>query len=225
MTDTVTSPWDPILRANTLLYPETNVLRWLAGASKRVPAGANALDVGFGSGHHLRLFIDHGFRAHGTEFLDYAIELGHGAMGESPLAGKLTKGALDHPDLQDSSFHLIIAWGVICLMPPSDIERALADMYRIAAPGAEICLNFRTPDNWFYGLGEELEPGFFKLDERAEEYRDCLYSFYTAEDCSSLCRDAGFEIVNVERAELWKNNMAKRHSWFVMWLRKPEASI
>lgn len=212
--------WERALKANVLRYPSEAVVRWLAGASQRVAKGCDALDVGFGSGQHLQLFMDKGFRANGTELLDTALDIGRQVLGTSPLAGRLIKGDLDHPDLKDSSFHLVVAWGSVFLKPRDGIEWNLRQLHRLCAPQGEVCLNFRSRDNWFCGLGEEIAPGFFRLDKRAADYSNYEYTFVDADEARDLCRNAGFEIVNMERVELWKDNMEKRHSWFVVWLRK-----
>ena len=212
--------WDNALKQNLLLYPSEHVVRFIAGASKRIRPGSNALDIGFGSGQHLQLFLNYGYVAHGTEFLERAIERGHELLDDNPLAGNIIQGDLDHPTLKDNMFSLIIAWGVIPLKPFSEIHCSLDHIKRILEPGGECCLNFRTKENWFYGLGKEVEPNSFILDERAGVYDTTLYTFLDNNEAVALCIEAGLEIINFERVELWKNNATERHSWLNFWLRK-----
>jgi hypothetical protein len=56
--------WSRILDQAELLYPDEQVVRFLARRG-RVRDGAG-LDVGFGSGRHLKVLMDHGYRASGS---------------------------------------------------------------------------------------------------------------------------------------------------------------
>lgn len=213
------SAWATTLQKNILLYPCEPVVRWLASVSSRHPKGSSALDVGFGSGQHLKLFMDYGFRAYGTELIPNAIEQGEKILKGRELGGNLTLGDLDHSSLEPESFHLSLAWGSFFLKPKTGISWNLEKMRDLMTMGGDFCLNFRTKDNWFHGLGEEVDESCFRLDQRAEEYQNMVYTFLDKDEAKSLCQEAGFEIINMERVELFKRDMSQRHSWFVMWLR------
>jgi hypothetical protein len=83
--------WTRILLANELAYPDEQVVRFLAAryGQTGVPAGANGLDVGFGSGRHLKLLMDYGFKAHGLEVVPEALDVAGRRFGGEALLGEL----------------------------------------------------------------------------------------------------------------------------------------
>lgn len=93
--------WLRALKSNQLLYPNESVVRWLSRVRPDLPQECNALDMGFGSGQHLKLFMEFGLRAWGTELLDHAIDRGRLVLRGQRLGGKVIKGYLDHPDLPE----------------------------------------------------------------------------------------------------------------------------
>lgn len=213
--------WESVLRANRLKYPSESVVRFLAAVSSRHPEGSRALDIGFGSAQHLRLLAEWGYKTSGTEMLASALKLAMREMKECPQLDELILGDLDDERLQQSAYSIAIAWGVVFLKPRAGVAWNLAQAWRLLLPGGDFCVNFRTKDNWFASFGEEIEPGFVRLDERAGPYAGTEYCFLERSEIENLCRSAGFDIVNLEGLELWKDGMSQRHSWIVAWLRKP----
>jgi SAM-dependent methyltransferase len=216
--------WTRILQANELAYPDEQVVRFLAGryGPAGVPAGANALDVGFGSGRHLRLLLDYGFSAHGLEVVPEAVEVARRRLGGDPLLGELKVADVrDHP-FPDGFFEVAVAWGVMFLRPPEQMEADLGAVRRMLAPGGGLAVNFRTLDNWLVGRGRQIGPSSWVLDERAAEYRGMSYTFLSDEQAAALLERAGFRIEDYQRLELWRERASRRHSWWSFWVTRPE---
>jgi SAM-dependent methyltransferase len=216
--------WARILRANELTYPDEQVVRFLAAryGEAGVPAGANALDVGFGSGRHLRLLMDYGFTSHGLEVVPEAVDVARRRLGGNRLLGELKVADVrDHP-FPDASFEVVVAWGVLFLRPPEQIEADLRAVHRMLAPGGGLAVNFRTEDNWLVGRGRQTGPSSWVLDERAAEYRDISYTFLSDEQAAGLLERAGFRIDDYQRVELWRERASRRHSWWSFWVTRAD---
>ncbi len=101
------------------------------------------------------------------------------------------------------------------------MRRDLARICRLLEPGGRLCLNLRTRENWFYGLGQELERDYFHLDERAGPYGGALMCFVNEPAARALVSEAGLAIENFEQIAAWRGEDRKCHSWWMIWARKP----
>ena len=206
--------WSRILDEAELLYPDEQVVRFLAARARGGERGGTGLDVGFGSGRHLKLLMDYGYRACGIEVIPDAIELARKRFGGHPLLGELALADMRGDAFAPESFEVAIAWGVVFVRPKEEFLTDLRGLRRMLVPGGGLRVNFRTTDNWLYGLGEQVGESSWVLDERAGVYAGAYYTFLTREEAAGLLEEAGFRIDDVERAELWRDGATKRHSWW-----------
>lgn len=212
--------WLKTLQKNQLRYPDVSVVRWLAKIRPLLPEEASGFDMGFGSGQHLRLFMDYGIKAYGSELLDHAIDIGSKILKEHPLAGEVFKGDIDDINLVPSSFDIFLSWGCVFLKPYDEMLKTLIGIEKALKPDGYSIFNFRTKDNWFYGLGNQITPGHWILDERAGPYSGGKYTFMDEEEVRSLFASTSLEIENFERTDLWSKNMTERHSWWIVQCRR-----
>jgi SAM-dependent methyltransferase len=210
------------LKEHVLLYPSEDLVRFLSRIKTRLPEGAEGLDVGFGSGRHLKLMMDFGIRAHGVDLSPEALRAFRAHFADSPLLGELVTGDVSDLALGSNRLDVAILWGVLFLRPIAQMRADLTRIVRMLKPGGALCVNFRTRDNWFFGLGTELSPGHYLLDERAGPYRDALYTFVGEGEARDVVASAGLEIESLERCDYWKGPQKQRHSWYVVCARKPE---
>jgi len=205
---------------HTLLYPNEYVVRFLASLPHR-PDGMTplkeGLDIGFGSGQHLKLLMDYGYRAHGIELVPEAGDRITQLFDHHPLLGTLTIDDFRQAELPVAFYDVLIAWGVLFLRPLPEMLKDLQRMRSLLKPDGHLCLNFRTPENWFYGLGDRLEDEHFLLDERAKSYAGAHYTFVDEPTTRMLMTNAGFSIRNFERWDWWKTNQQEHHSWWIVW--------
>jgi ubiquinone/menaquinone biosynthesis C-methylase UbiE len=104
----------------------------------RVAGGQSALDVGCGTGHHLRILSARGFEVTGVD--------GSGAMLEkareiSPSAALHEADVADLP-FPDTSYDLALCIEVLRYLP--DPERCIAEIARVLRPGG-VCLATAAP--------------------------------------------------------------------------------
>ncbi|CAN5789575.1 hypothetical protein BH09VER1_BH09VER1_18780 [soil metagenome] len=215
--------WGKELSRRALGYPSEFVVRFLA-AGPRDERPREGADIGFGSGHHLGLLMEFGYRAHGIDLLPEAVQRARNLYQQWPLLGNLEVGDLCDLPWAEGSLDSVICYGVIFLKPIPAIKLDLARLYALLKPGGRLLLNFRTPANSIAGQGEDLGEGHYILDERAGGYAGSAYTFIDESTSRSLLKEAGFVIENFERWDWWKNNMSECHSWWIVWAGKPEAA-
>lgn len=206
--------WSRALAENKLLYPDERVVAFLARTFPDIEENLarNALDIGFGSGRHLKLLLDYGFQTYG---IDYA----HEAVSRcwNLFEGRIDKGSLVHGDFRSCPFPLafdaIVAWGVVFLTPPNEMTESLRAMGKMLASGGRIFANFRTKENYHFGLGREIAKDCYILDGRAGAYNEMCYTFTDEDDVNSLADSAGLAVVHIEKTTFLKNQMSELHSW------------
>jgi hypothetical protein len=207
--------WDRILRADRPGYPDEQVVRFLAArAAAGLPTGGEALDAGFGSGRHLALLMEQGYRASGIEVLEPAVRDAAARFAGAPGLGELVVGDLRDRPFADGRFQVAVAWGVVFVRPPDEMVTDLKALHAMLEPGGGLCVNFRTTDDWLVGRGEQAGPSSWLLDERAGPYAGAFYTFLTAGEAATLLDRAGFEVVDHQRVELWKHGASRRHTWW-----------
>jgi hypothetical protein len=166
--------------------------------------------------------MDFGYRANGIELCAEAIADVRQQFATEPLLGELHHGDFRSCNLQRESFHVIIFWGTIFLRSRQDIVLDLLRARTLLKTSGRMCINFRTPRNWFYGLGREIEPGFFHLDDRAGPYADSIYAFFNERDVRGIFEEAGLIIEELELVEWSRNRLSELHSWFVVHAALPD---
>lgn len=132
--------WESVYRseANERFYEEAfDVLLRYAGA----PAGTVFLDVGCGPGFHALRLASRGFRVQAVDFSPAALEL---ARQNVAAAGRDDDVTVSREDLlslgfADDSFERILCWGV--LMHVVELERAVAELSRVLAPGGRLVVS------------------------------------------------------------------------------------
>ncbi|GAB1543059.1 hypothetical protein NUACC21_57330 [Scytonema sp. NUACC21] len=205
------------LKQHKLYYPNEYVVRFLSSLKTDKTALKEGLDIGFGSGQHLNLLMDFGYRASGVELVPEAGDLVRELYGENPLLGDIIIDDFRNVNFCKNKFDVIICWGTLFLYPLEEISNILKLIFNTLRPNGRICVNFRTKDNWFYGLGNQLENEHFFLDERAGAYAGSHYTFLDEKNVRELIHEAGFQLENLERWDWCKNNMKEKHSWWIVW--------
>ncbi len=215
------------VRQHQLRYPDERVVVFLAAKfpDKAMNAERRALDVGFGSGRHLRLLAEYGFQTYGIDYSRDAVEIAPACLGTPPLLRELKVADVCEQPYPDGFFDVIISWGSIFLRPVKDMLDDLKILQKLLAPGGRLILNIRTKDNSIYGAGTAVEGReTFILDERAGTYAEMLFTFLDHDQAAALVRQAGFEIEDSERVDLWKRRCSEHHSWWVFWALKTAPS-
>lgn len=165
-----------------LKYPDEFVVRHffkrgLGGRTGRV------LELGSGVGNNLSLYVQYGWSATGVDYSAEAL-----ADADWNLEGKaqgiqadLSKGA---PALT-GFFDALIIPNLICYFTRAQAAALLNGIRPYLAPGCEIFVRTRTPDDYRCGKGTAEADGW-RLDTPETGEAGLFNRFYTADDLSSL---------------------------------------
>lgn len=205
--------WAAITRLKTLLYPDTDVVRLVSRYRSQIgDRVGRALDIGCGSGRHVKLLIEKNFHTVGLDFSTAAVDVANETFSNVPGFEKVLHADYRTYDFPHR-FDVVLAWGVVFLVPPSQMIANLKRMLELCTDEGVVLFDLRTKDNWFYGLGQEIEEDSFMLDHRAGPYEGLLYSFFTPERARNLISDAGGKILSMEHSSFTKDSMQQTNSW------------
>jgi ubiquinone/menaquinone biosynthesis C-methylase UbiE len=101
-------------------------------------AGKDVLDVGIGSGIATQLLAESGARVTGVDLTDWAVETTRRRLTAFGLKAEVLQADAEDLPFEDAGFDLVFSWGVI--HHSSDMDRALAELVRVAKPGGQVVL-------------------------------------------------------------------------------------
>ncbi len=136
-----------------LSYPDENLVRLIR---KDITSGAidpslPAVDLGCGSGRHLKLLGEHGFSAViGTDNSFRALDL---ARGYSPL---LIQSDNRSVALKSGSAGLVIAWGSLHYGRKEDLPPMVNEIRRILRPAGKLYATLRCEKDTFLKKGKHI---------------------------------------------------------------------
>jgi 2-polyprenyl-3-methyl-5-hydroxy-6-metoxy-1,4-benzoquinol methylase len=214
--------WERVIADVDLAWPDEDVVRcvqrFYGKLSPEERAQKHALDIGFGSGRHLVYLGTQGFQVAGIDVAESAMNWAHQKLSAAGLQADIRAEELSQTAFDDHAFDLIVAWGVLFLKADEHIKADLKKVHNLLKPGGILCANFRTLNNWFYGLGEPQGEHAYLLDDRAEDYQGIYYRFFSKAELRQFLEEAGFEVVYLEYKE-WHKFGDKVHSWWLATLR------
>jgi len=174
------------------------------------PAGANALDVGAGTGELVRQLLRAG--AHSIVAADFSpamLDVGRRKLGSQRRLHWLIADALRLP-FPDNSFDCVTS--AFLLRNLVDLPGGFREMIRVLRPGGRLaCLDITHPGSGLIGAGyrlyfQRLLPplaGTLSGDRQAYDYlRNSLTGFPNAEGLSRLLSQAGLQDVRYRKLGL-----------------------
>ena len=148
-----TGSWDNhyTRRKSGLLYPDENLVR-LLNKSIRDPGRMTAVDLGCGSGRHLKLLSEIGI----SHII--GLDSSHGALIVSRKTGQplLVQGDNMQLPLKDGSADIIIAWGSLHYNVKSDLAPMLAEILRILKKDGHLFATLRSSRDTYLKKGTHL---------------------------------------------------------------------
>lgn len=157
-------------------------LRGLALAPPR--EGMAVLDVGCGTGLHLRLYGGHGCRLYGVDSSESMLSVARRRLGD---AADLRLGDASALPFEDRSFDLVICMLVLHEMGGKARSAALGEMGRVLKPGGRVLAvdyrpgRARSPFGWLVRAGAYM----VEMAAGGEHFRN-YRSFMASEGVSAL---------------------------------------
>lgn len=146
-------------------FPDENVVRFVRKNCPQKVFGT-ALDLGCGTGRHLPLLAQGFTSAIGCDFSAQALAL-------VPSDYPVVQAALPELPFADGCFALVLAWGVLHYLNPSQVPEALAEIRRVLTPHGSVFLTLRSDQDTHLKKQIEkgdLQGGSAQLYSRKEAY-------------------------------------------------------
>jgi ubiquinone/menaquinone biosynthesis C-methylase UbiE len=191
-----------------------------------VRSGATLLDVSCGAGHLLRAALERGLHSTGIDISEEAVRL---ARANAPAADVRT-GDCEHLEFPDASFDFVTCLGSLEHFP--DMDRALAEMCRVARPDARFCIV--VPNSAFlvwrlFGVGTEqqqiIEQPMTLPEWRMLFFRNGLRVIATSKDRWYLKRPRWLGAI--ERVALWAlwRALPLRHTYQFLFVLEKDREV
>ncbi|HVZ45353.1 MAG TPA: class I SAM-dependent methyltransferase [Ramlibacter sp.] len=163
--------WQALYAAgrNDLRYPSDMLVRlsarwWPAGEPRRI------LDYGCGTGANLAHLARLGHRVQGVEVAQSAVEVASSRLLEAGLSGQVhLVGAGATLPFEDESFDAVVAWQVLYYNERATWSAAIAEIERVAAPGARILIATAAPGDISHRMSQALGDSIYRSQVPGQE--------------------------------------------------------
>lgn len=203
-----------------LQWPDENVVRYL---NKNFKTGENKTIVDFacGSGRNTIVMAKKGFNIYAIDYNLECLALTKEKIDNLSYTNiqYIQNERTDIPVPSESS-DCLVAWGALFYVNSKDRDKLFKEIYRVLKPGGLFFADFRTKEDALYGKGLQIENDLFVLDTSAGNLAGINYWFCDESQVRELYTDNRFEIVNLERKDMYVNNMSVRNSHWQVWAKK-----
>lgn len=209
--------WEEHFLKTTLLYPDENVVRFLAKAKHLYPAGT-MLDWGCGPGRHTVLGLNFGFDVIAADYVSYCLEETKKKVDEMKVTQKVSyynSLGCEIEGLPDESVDVIVAWGVVFYNDKAGMETMLSNCYKYMKNGGMMLCNFRTEKDYIYESQKPNENNMYVLESNGAQM-----SILPLDELKRMISGIGFVIDEINLYEFTTDNCRYRNSWWNITVKK-----
>lgn len=149
--DTTTKSWNEhyTRHASVLLYPDEQLVRLLAKYAKNKKT---ALDVGCGTGRHVKLLYEYG-----CDFV-VGVDISFNALAQCKkiLHGNFVQANTQKLPFGDSSFDIVVAWGSLHYTTKDILSEMLQEIKRILLPDGIFFGTLRSVNDTYIARGRPI---------------------------------------------------------------------
>ncbi|MCM1082997.1 MAG: class I SAM-dependent methyltransferase [Clostridium sp.] len=209
--------WSEHKNTHEMKYPSEFVVRYLHN-NFPTGKGKKILDFGCGTGRNALVMADMQFDVYVADYSAVCIERTKQKM-EAIQYENVTyiKNERTSLPIESGLLDCVVAWGSLFYGNEADRKLLFQEMNRILKEGGCFLSDFRTKEDSLYGKGKEIEKDYFVLDEYLPGMN---YWFCDEETLRKLYREHGFEIINLEKVNHYRNNMENKVSHYHVWAKK-----
>ncbi|MFD1178853.1 class I SAM-dependent methyltransferase [Paenibacillus puldeungensis] len=203
-----------------LQWPDENVVRYL---NKNFKTGDNKVIVDFacGSGRNTIVMAKMGFDIYAVDYNMDCLLLTKEKIDKLQYSKiqYIQNERTDIP-LSPESSDCLVAWGALFYVNGKERTELFKEIYRVLKPGGLFLADYRTKEDSHYGRGREIEKDLFVLNDSVGNLKGINYWFCGESEIRELYANNNFEILNIEKREMYVDNMAVKNSHWQIWARK-----
>ena len=167
-------------------------------------AGKEVLDVGCGSGIATQLLAEAGGNVTAVDLTDWAVETTRRRLAAFDLDAVVRQEDAERLPFADETFDLVFSWGVI--HHSSDMDRALAELVRVAKRGGQVVLMVYHRRSLFYIVYRAFQRflplarrlGLHFEGARAGETYGLIARHFTVRELDAKLRSAGLSDIWIQ---------------------------
>jgi ubiquinone/menaquinone biosynthesis C-methylase UbiE len=200
-----------------LIYPDENLVRmiksYLADKSPKDITEMRAIDIGCGTGRHLKLLSENGIR--NITGLDYS-------MNALRIPGNLGISTLVQADnkampFKENIFDIAVSWGSLHYCGKDQFIKQLTEIQRIIKHKARLFGTLRSEMDTYLKKGKDLGNGTWEID--SSDIKNSIVSFYSEQELkTALGGFAKYEYGQMERTLI--GDLTKIISHWFFWAEK-----
>jgi SAM-dependent methyltransferase len=162
------------------LYPSDHVVRFLM--ANRDLAPGRLLDIGVGGGRHAKLAAELGFDAFGTDLSFVGLQHARERLLQAGLATDFLQASMLALPYADSSFAVVLSYGVFYYGTAEEMQQAIAEVHRVLRPGGKAFVVLRTTSDYRFGKGAPVGRNTFQLEiDDTNEFRTIQHFLASAD--------------------------------------------
>ena len=170
-----------------MLFPDVYVTKFFFKSGLDRFQGS-LLELGCGNGNNARLFTEYGWSVTGIDMSPSGLADARANWDAEPseqwlfIKRDLREGL---PELQ-GPFDALVANGSLYYFERHYLESLLTAARSVLAPGAAVYFKFRTPEDWRYGKGTEVERNTFLLEAEETGEGGSVIAFYEPDELCEI---------------------------------------
>ena len=198
---------------SVLSYPDENLVRmvkkYLAGKDSTAIENLNAIDLGCGSGRHIKMLYETGLK-HVTG-LDYS--LNGLKICDELYSSFLVQAENSFLPFKDCIFDIAISWGSLHYSAKDSLINQISEIYRIMNKNSCFMGTLRSERDTYLKKGKELGNNTWVTD--ITDLKNSVVSFFTEDELkSALSIFNKFEYGIMERSIIGDLNKLISHWYF-----------
>lgn len=161
--------WDEIFRESPDYlgqHPAREAV--LLASEMRKRGGRSVLDLGCGAGRNLVYLLKQGLEVFGTDISKAGLQTCRRRLQQEGLTADLRLADMTSQPYPDESFDGVLSAQVVHHNVRSRIQAALDEIGRVLRPGGVAAISLGSTNDYKRGLGPELEPETYLVNEGIE---------------------------------------------------------
>ena len=173
------------------------------------------LDIGCGSGRHVKLFAENRFQVFGIDFSKSAIFNTKNLLRKNKLRAELKCSDMHNLPFKDNYFDGVLSFGVFYYSDSKGMKKSIKEMYRVLKKGGTGFINIRSTNDYRYGKGKKIENNTYILNIKDTNELDLKIHFLNRNQLRNYFKQ--FKKIEIEKNEFsYKNVRMLNSDWLVI---------